>query len=67
MLIPGAIGEMLVSARTTGKIAVADRYGLQTAILDETLSEEERRAIDRLLRAVLKGKVKVENELSILG
>lgn len=66
MLIPGAIGEMLVSARTTGHIAIADRYGLHAAVLDDSLSEDERRAVDRLLRAIVKGKVEVRDEISIL-
>lgn len=60
MLIPGAIGEILVSARTTGKLTVLDRHGLKAAILDESLSEEEQRSIDRLLRAVVKGRIAVD-------
>ncbi|USR93085.1 hypothetical protein NEA10_02320 [Phormidium yuhuli AB48] len=60
MLIPGAIGEILVSARTTGKLTVLDRYGLKAAILDESLSEEEQRSIDRLLRAVVKGRIAID-------
>ncbi|KPQ31404.1 MAG: hypothetical protein HLUCCO16_21940 [Phormidium sp. OSCR] len=60
MLIPGALGEILVSARTTGKLTILDRYGLKAAILDESLSEDEQRSIDRLLRAVIKGRVAVD-------
>ncbi|MCC5898203.1 MAG: hypothetical protein EA395_13950 [Phormidium sp. GEM2.Bin31] len=60
MLIPGALGEILVSARTTGKLTVLDRHGLKAAILDESLSEEEQRSIDRLLRAVVKGRISVD-------
>ncbi len=60
MLIPGALGEILVSARTTGKLTILDRYGLKAAILDESLSEDEQRSIDRLLRAVVKGRVAVD-------
>ncbi|MFO8038524.1 MAG: hypothetical protein R6U67_03630 [Sodalinema sp.] len=60
MLIPGALGEILVSARTTGKLTLLDRYGLKAAILDESLSEDEQRSIDRLLRAVVKGRVAVD-------
>nr|WP_159790978.1 hypothetical protein [Sodalinema gerasimenkoae] len=60
MLIPGALGEILVSARTTGKLTLLDRHGLKAAILDESLSEEEQRSIDRLLRAVVKGRIAVD-------
>lgn len=66
MLIPGAINEMLVSAQNTGKITIADRYALKAAILDETLSEDEQRSIDRLIRAIVKGKIAIDNDLSIV-
>ena len=59
-LLPGAISEMLASTSETGKLTLADRYGLMAAILDESLDEEERRSINRLVRAVLRGRVDVE-------
>jgi len=65
-LIPGALGEMIVAVRETGAISQADRHGLQAAILDESLSEEERRTIDRLLRAIARGKIKVCDDISTL-
>lgn len=58
-LIPGAISEMLASVSDTGKLTLGDRYGLLAASLDDTLTEEERRAVNRLLRAVVRGKVQV--------
>jgi hypothetical protein len=58
-LIPGAINEMLATVSDTGKLTLADRYGLMAAIFDETLAEDERRSINRLLRAVVKGKVEI--------
>ncbi|MEA5517434.1 hypothetical protein [Limnoraphis robusta] len=45
----------------------ADRYGLMAAILDETLSEDERESVDRLLRAVVRGRIHVVDELSALS
>jgi hypothetical protein len=65
-LIPGAISEILASVTDTGTLTVADRYGLMAAILDESLEDEDRNSINRLLRAVLKGRVKIVNELSIV-
>ena len=62
-LLPGAISEILASSSQTGKLTMADRYGLMAAAFDELLDEEERRAINRLLRAVVKGKVKITNDL----
>ena len=58
-LIPGAIAEILASSADTGVLTLSDRYGLMAAILDDTLGEQERRAIDRLLRAVVRGRLQV--------
>lgn len=63
-LIPGAISEILASSSETGTLTLADRYGLLAAILDESLAEEERYAVNRLLFAVRRGRVRVVNELS---
>ncbi|MBP0019776.1 MAG: hypothetical protein J7647_19760 [Cyanobacteria bacterium SBLK] len=56
-LIPGAIAEILASTADTGILTLSDRYGLMAAILDDTLAEQDRRAIDRLLRAVARGRL----------
>lgn len=55
---------MCAQAARTGKVTVADRYGLMAAILDEKLNNEERRAINRLLWAIVRGRLKVVSELS---
>ena len=57
-LIPGALSEIIVSAIDTGCLTRADRYGLMAAVLDESLNEEERRSVDRLLRSVMRGRIK---------
>jgi hypothetical protein len=58
-LIPGAVAEILASTADTGVLTLSDRYGLMAAILDDTLGEQDRRAIDRLLRAVARGRLQV--------
>lgn len=63
-LLPGAVFEILVSASETGVLTLADRYGLLAATLDESLDEEQRGCMNRLLRAVLKGRVRIVNEIS---
>ena len=63
-LLPGAISEILASVTDTHNITKADRYGLMAAILDETITEEELFSIDRLIRAVLKGRFQIVDELS---
>lgn len=65
-LLPGAISELFAQASATGVLTLADRYGLMAAMLQDSLNEEERRSIDRLLRAVHRGNLKLVNELSAL-
>ncbi|MBC6479574.1 MAG: hypothetical protein GDA56_19145 [Hormoscilla sp. GM7CHS1pb] len=62
-LIPGAIAEILASSSDSGVLTLTDRYGLMAAILDESLDEQEQRAVNRLLRAVLRGKIKISNKI----
>ncbi len=62
-LLPGSIAEMLATARQTGQLNRTDQYGLMAAVLEESLSEDETRAINRLLRSVKQGKVTVRDEI----
>ena len=63
-LIPGAIYEIMASVCDTCCITKADRYALMAAILDESLTKDERRCVDRLLRSLIKGRIQVVDELS---
>lgn len=63
-LLPYAIGDLFEQVTRTGKITQADRYGLMAAILSESITYEERRAIDRLLHSVCRGRRKIVNEIS---
>lgn len=63
-LLPSAISEMSAQAARTGKITLADRYGLMAAILEEKLSYEERCAVNRLLWALVRGRLTVVSDLS---
>lgn len=66
-LLPGSISEILASSSKTGVLTLADRYGLMAATLNnEDLHEEEIRAMNRLLRAVSKGRVRVVDSLSTI-
>jgi hypothetical protein len=65
-LIPGAIYELIANVTDTHRLTKADRYGLMAAILDESLTEEERRAIDRLLRLLIKGRIQIVDEISCI-
>ncbi len=65
-LLPGAIAELLAYSSVSGVITLADRYGLLAALLEDGISEEERSSIDRILRAIRRGHLKVVNEISAL-
>ncbi|WP_445240411.1 hypothetical protein [Microcoleus vaginatus] len=65
-LIPSALGELFAEVNQNGYITLADRYGLMAAIFDENLTEEDKRSIDRLLRSVCRGRIKLVNELSMI-
>lgn len=60
-LLPGAVSEILATAAETGQLTITDRYGLMAATLAENLEEDEIRAINRLLRAVMRGRIQVQS------
>lgn len=64
-LLPGAISEILASVADSRRITKADRFGLMAAVLDESLPEEERNAVDRVLRSLVKGRIQIVDELSV--
>lgn len=63
-LLQSALSDLFAQANTTGYLTLGDRYGLMAAILDESLSDEERRCVDRLIRSVYRGRIKMINEFS---
>jgi hypothetical protein len=66
-LLPGAISDLFVQVSCSGNITLADRYGLMAAILEDSISEEERASIDRLLYSLYRRRMKVVNEISSLA
>ncbi|MEG4849499.1 hypothetical protein QUB10_01155 [Microcoleus sp. B5-D4] len=66
-LLPGAINELIATVTDTHCVTKADRYGMMAAILDESISEEERGSLDRLIRSLVKGRIQVSDELSIVS
>lgn len=59
-----ALAELFAQASNSGRITLADRYGLLAALLQDSLNEEEMSAIDRLLYGVRRGWVKIADEIS---
>ena len=66
-LLPGAINELIATVTDTHRLTKADRYGMMAAILDESISEEERGSLHRLIRSLIKGRIQVSDELSIVS
>ncbi|XHX76038.1 MAG: hypothetical protein RBJ76_16495 [Stenomitos frigidus ULC029] len=64
--LPYAISEMFAQVSASGKITLADRYGILAVLLHEPASEEDFHCIDRLLYALRKGRVQVIHELSTI-
>ncbi len=58
-LLPGAINEIMASVADNSSLTQSDRYGLMAAVLDDSISEEERCSVDRLLRSVVRGRVQL--------
>lgn len=63
-LLQHALPELFAEVSYTGQVTVADRYGLMAAVLADSLNEEERESLDRILHAAHKGKLALVDELS---
>ncbi|MFB2896821.1 hypothetical protein ACE1CI_28245 [Aerosakkonemataceae cyanobacterium BLCC-F50] len=63
-LLPNAISELYAQVSNSGQVTLADRYGLMAAVLDESLDEEERMAVNRIIRAIYRKKLAVVDEIS---
>ncbi|MGD1704386.1 hypothetical protein [Dapis sp. BLCC M229] len=49
----------MASVADNSSLTQLDRYGLMAAMLDDSISEEDRCSVDRLLRSVVKGRVQL--------
>lgn len=59
-LLPSALSDIAADASRSGTLTLSDRYGLMAALLQESLGDEERQQIDRLLHALRRGRLTVE-------
>ena len=66
-LLPFALGDLIDNANSTGYITLAYRYGLMAAIFDDSLAEDEKLSVNRLLRSICKGRIKVIDEISVIS
>ncbi|MGB0564350.1 MAG: hypothetical protein ACPGVO_21510 [Spirulinaceae cyanobacterium] len=58
-LLPGSISALFADATATQTLTESDRYGLLAAILTEEIEDDERHAIDRILRSVHRGRMSI--------
>ena len=63
-LLPSALSDLFAQVMISGKLTLADRYGLLAALLDEKTTGDDLDNIDRLLRSVRRGRVLIVEELS---
>lgn len=63
-LIPGAVSDLFAQVSRSQSLSLADRYGLMAAILDDSLTDDERNSIDRLLHSTKRGRTKLVDDLS---
>ena len=62
-LLESAIAELFAQVIQKGQITLTDRYFLRTALLNNSLCQDEEVLINRLLHAVRRGILKVVDEL----
>lgn len=62
--LQSSLAELFAEASKSGRITLADRYGLMATLLQESISEEEMNTIDRLLYSVRRGWLRVGDEIS---
>ncbi|MFK8183118.1 MAG: hypothetical protein AB8B99_07060 [Phormidesmis sp.] len=53
------LSEIFVSVSTTQTLTRSQREGLKQLLLEEALSEEEATSVDRILRGIRRGCIKV--------
>lgn len=66
-LLPGAISDLFAESSHSHQITLADRYGLLAALLEESITDEERASIDRMLYSLHRRRIRVVSEISAMS
>lgn len=66
-LLPSAVSELFAQVTETRRVTLADRFGLMAAMFDDSLTLEERHALNRLLGGIRRGRFQVVDDLSTLA
>lgn len=65
-LLPTALPELFAQTSSTGRLTLADRYGMMAAITNANATQEELHLIDRLLYGLRRGRIQIVDELSFI-
>lgn len=63
-LFSNGLSELFAQASNCGYLTPVDRYRLMMALLESSLSDEEQAAIDRLLYAVCRGRIRLVEDVA---
>lgn len=66
-LLPNAISELYAQVTNSGQVTLADRYGLMAAVLDDSLDEEQRMAVNRIIYGIQRRKLVVVDQISSIS
>lgn len=66
-LLSYTLVDLFAEATSSGRITMADRYGIMAALLDNSLSEDEYSMLNRLLYAIRRGWLQVVNDISVVA
>lgn len=58
-LLPGALPAMAQAVEQNRCVTLTDRYGLMAAVFDESLPDQERKMVNRILKGVQEGQIRV--------
>ncbi|MBD2744125.1 hypothetical protein [Coleofasciculus sp. FACHB-1120] len=61
-LLPSAIIDLSAKVAESRKITITDRCVLRTALLENSLSEDEQLLLNRMLYAIRRGRLALVNE-----
>lgn len=64
-LFSNGLSELFAQASNCGYLTRFDRYKLMMTLLESPLSDEEQAALDRLLYAVCRGRIRLIEDISV--
>ncbi|MBM0743643.1 hypothetical protein JOY44_18820 [Phormidium sp. CLA17] len=63
-LLPTALPELFAQTTSTGRLTLADRYGIMATITSASSTQEDLHLVDRLLYGLRRGRIQIVDDLS---